>query len=89
MYGTLKGFAKFLFDSPTKENSRLSDQIKYKIDMNDEIISQISLTEKAFAVYCEQTHSLYLVNENFEKECILIKELKSFQFLNGTKFIIA
>lgn len=53
MYGTLKGFAKFLFDSPTKDNSRTSDIMKYKLDLDDEVVSRISLAEKAFVVYCE------------------------------------
>ena len=75
MYGTLKGFAKFLFDSTSKENSRSSDQFSYKLDLGGEVISKIALAEKAFAVYCDKTHNLYYVNSNFEKECILRRDL--------------
>jgi len=92
MYGTLKGFAKFLFDSPSRDSlkntdnsntsslnhSRISDTTKFKLNLGSEVISKVSIAEKAFAVYCQNTHNLYFVNDNFQAECILRREIKSF-----------
>lgn len=68
MFGTLKGFAKFLFDSPSREksksdlfqdisknsNSRTSDQTvkKFRLDLGNEVITKVSIAEKSFIAYC-------------------------------------
>jgi hypothetical protein len=61
MYGSLKGFAKFLFDSPSKDNSsqnssQISTESRYvnrhKLDIGNEVITRVSIAEKAFTVYC-------------------------------------
>ena len=103
MFGTLKGFAKFLFESPTKDVksdflmrdesisfSRTSEKIsnKLKLVLNNEIVSKVSIAERAFAVYCEASQNLYFVGEDFDPQLILNRELKSFQFLNGSKYIV-
>ncbi len=55
MFGTLKGFSKFLFESPTKDRDSSLDPSSFKLDLSGERISQIALSEKSFAVYCEET----------------------------------
>lgn len=67
MYGTLKGFAKFLFDSPSKDHSRTSDIIRLKLELpQGEVVTKLSLAEKAFVVYCQNSHNMYYINETFE-----------------------
>ena len=100
LYGTLKGFAKFLFDSPSRDTgigsantSKASVEksfSKFKLVLKDnESVTKLSIAEKAFAAYSQDTHNLYFVNDDLEVECILKRELNSFQFLNGHKYIVA
>lgn len=78
MFGTLKGFSKFLFDSPTKDNdSNEENDHHFKIlPLKKEKVSDICLAEKSFVVYTENTHKLFIVNENFQPICILQREIK-------------
>jgi hypothetical protein len=78
MFGTLKGFAKFLFDSPSKDDNAdiMATQCSKMLDLRKEKVTEISLAEKSFLVYAGDTHRLYIVNENFKPTCVLQRELK-------------
>lgn len=68
MYGTLKGFAKFLFDSPTKESKYKDESESHcqKLTFNNEKINKISLSEKCFAVSADDHQKLYIVTESLQ-----------------------
>jgi hypothetical protein len=66
MFGTLKGFAKFLFDSPTKDTSITNESLRQKLELHGDKASYIAMTEKAFIVYSKITNNLYYVNEDFK-----------------------
>jgi hypothetical protein len=68
MFGTLKGFAKFLFDSPSKDNSGSHDQAFKKLDLKGEKISKVTVAERCFAVYTTEKNKLYVINENFKPQ---------------------
>lgn len=91
MYGSLRGFTKFLFDSPTRDStnslnqlstsqndSRHSDKITTKIKLNfgQEIVSKVCTAEKAFVAYCEKSHNLFYIDEKLKPELILRRQLK-------------
>jgi hypothetical protein len=103
MYGTLKGFAKFLFESPTKykhhdtsgnsisNTSRLSERIstKHILNLENERATKLAIAEKSFAVYCSDSRNLYYIGDSFEPEHVARREIKNFQLLNGNKYLVA
>ena len=44
----------------------------------NESVTRVSIAEKAFAAYSQDTHNLYFVNDDLDVECILKRELISF-----------
>jgi hypothetical protein len=62
MFGTLKGFAKFLLDSPAK-NKNLNDSRHY-INLNNHPVSKVALSEKSFLVYSDSSSKLIYLSEN-------------------------
>lgn len=70
MYGTLKGFAKFLFDSPTKDNSMAVQAQFHQLDINKEKISMVALSKKAFVAYSADSQNLYYINDSLKPELI-------------------
>lgn len=78
LFGTLKGFAKFLFDSPNKDQPNFKRKSCLNLDLRGDSIAKVAIAERAFAVYSSDSHQLYFVDESFEPQCILRRELKSF-----------
>jgi hypothetical protein len=58
MFGSLKGFAKFLKDSPEKDKIQQNGK---SFDLKDFPISRVALAEKCFLLYSDQTQKLIYV----------------------------